>query len=67
MSDPESAAAPLPCDTCGRISSDTAWRSSWPFCPACAEPQFTGTQTAEHTQTSLPHLLTRLAAGPCSP
>ena len=49
MSNPESAAAPLPCDTCGRTSPDTAWRSSWPFCPACAAPQVTGIQTTEHT------------------
>lgn len=49
MSDPESAADPLPCDTCGRTSPDAAWRSSWPFCPACAAPQLTGNLTAEHT------------------
>jgi len=47
VSDLESAAAPLPCDRCGRTSPDTAWQSSWPFCPACAAPQFTGIQTPE--------------------
>jgi hypothetical protein len=46
VTDPESA-APLPCVTCGHTSPDSAWLASWPYCPACAAPQFTVNQTPE--------------------
>jgi hypothetical protein len=47
MNGSELVEPPSPCDRCGSTSPDALWRASWPFCPACAAPQFTGIQTPE--------------------
>ena len=54
VSTPEHDAAPLPCSTCGRTRPDSAWRTAWPNCPACAAPQFTGNQAPDPLPGSPP-------------